>query len=297
MGDWDDSIKLFIRENAQDLVTWLWQGAQVKRQLQTEFKVRTIEADSVLEIELENNEERMLFHIEIQSTRDMPGRLLQYSVEANHQHQLAVYSCVIYLRDVGEVPKPPLEWKRLDGKEILWFDYMSVELAKLSVEELKHTGLNGLKPLWVLAKNGARQTVVEEVVHEPGSSQQFELLSLSRLFVDLVFTGQDQDWVERIFNMYSDPLSQTPTYQKLVRQGREEGLQQGLQQGREEGLQEGLQKALLRVVEVRFPALVALAQKTVPQVEKPETLDMLLRGVVAAPDEHVAGFLLETLAA
>ena len=80
MGDWDDSIKLFIRENAQDLVTWLWQGAQVKRQLQTEFKVRTIEADSVLEIELENNEERMLFHIEIQSTRDMPGRLLQYSV-------------------------------------------------------------------------------------------------------------------------------------------------------------------------------------------------------------------------
>ena len=49
MGDWDDSIKIFIRENAQDLVTWLWKEAHVKRHLQTEYKVRTIEADSVLE--------------------------------------------------------------------------------------------------------------------------------------------------------------------------------------------------------------------------------------------------------
>ena len=162
MGDWDDSIKIFIRENAQDLVTWLWKEARVKRHLQTEYKVRTIEADSVLEIELENNGKGMLFHIEIQSTRDlnMAERLLQYSVEAQNQHKLPVYSCVIYLKDVGEVPQPPLRWKRLDGQDILIFDYLSIELANVPVEELKQTGLVGLKPLFVLVKGGADPAII-----------------------------------------------------------------------------------------------------------------------------------------
>ncbi|HET9920720.1 MAG TPA: hypothetical protein VFQ30_12805 [Ktedonobacteraceae bacterium] len=50
MGDWDDAIKVFISENAQDLLELIY-GTQmrVKRKLQTEFKVRTIEADALLE--------------------------------------------------------------------------------------------------------------------------------------------------------------------------------------------------------------------------------------------------------
>lgn len=283
MGDWDDSIKIYIRENAQDLITWLWKGAQVRRYLQTEFKVRTIDADSMLEIELENDGKGMLFHIEVQSTRDLtiPQRLLQYSVAANHQHGLPVYSCVIYLRDVGEVPKSPLRWHRLDGQEILRFDYLSIELAKIPIEELRATGLVGLKPLFVLAKGGATHSVMEEVATELGEAQQFGLLSMSKMFADLVFRDQDQDWIERIFAMYSDPLAETRTYQKLVNQG----------------LQQGLQQALLGVIEVRFPSLTDLARQKVPQVAKPDALDLLVKAIVAAPDESVVRMLLETAAA
>lgn len=287
MGDWDDSIKIFIRENAQDLVTWLWKEAHVKRHLQTEYKVRTIEADSVLEIELENNGKGMLFHIEIQSTRDpnMAERLLQYSVEAQNQHKLPVYSCVIYLRDVGDVPQPPLRWQRLDGQDYLVFDYLSIELATIPVEELKQTGLVGLKPLFVLARGGTDPAVVKEVVTDLGEAQQFGLLSISKLFADLVFTDENQEWVERIFAMYSDPLAQTRTYQKLVKQGRDEGLQ------------EGLQKALVEFIEARFPSLSDLARKNVPQVAKPDALNLLIKATAIAPDESVVRVLLESAAA
>jgi hypothetical protein len=292
MGDWDDSIKLFVRENAQDLVTWLWKGAIVKRSLRTEFKVRTIEADSVLEVELENDGDRMLFHIEFQASKDpaMPKRLLQYSVEAEQQHNLPVYSCVIYLKDVGEVPQPPLLWKRLDGREILWFDYLNIELAKFSVEDLRQTGLVGLRPLWVLAKDGATQEVVKEVVTELGAEHRSELLSVSRLFVDLIFPeGKDQEWVERIFAMSKDIFAETPTYKKLVGMGREEGLRQGKL--------EGLRQALVGIVEIRFPTLVDLARENGSKATQPETVELVLKGLVKAPDEGVARAYLELLAA
>jgi hypothetical protein len=288
MGDWDDSIKLYIRDNAQDLVTWLWNGAQVKRHLETGYKVRTLEADSVLEIEMEQDGQRMLFHIEIQSTRDpdMPERLLEYNVAAHRQHKLPVNSCVIYLRDVGEVPQPPLLWKRLDGQDILWFDYRSVELANIPVEQLKETGLPGLKPLFILAKGGATRTEMEEIVADLGNRHEYGLLSISRLFADLIFNkAEDQAWIERIFAMFNDPLAETPTYQRLVKQGRDEGLQQGMQ------------RAVLDVIELKFPSLAPLAQQKVPRTTKPDALELLLKAVVATPEEAVARLLLESLAA
>ena len=53
MGDWDDSLKVFINDNAQDFATWILKGAQFTRKLLTEFKIRTIEADSLLEVMLD----------------------------------------------------------------------------------------------------------------------------------------------------------------------------------------------------------------------------------------------------
>ena len=76
--------------------------------------------------------------------------------------------------------------------------------------------------------------------------------------------------------MYSDPLAETRTYQKLVNQG--------------------VQQALLKFVEVRFPSLTDLAQTNVPKVTKPDALDLLVKAVYAAPDESVVRMLLETAA-
>ncbi len=63
--------------------------------------------------------------------------------------------------------------------------------------------------------------------------------------------------------MHNNIFAQTPTYQKLVKQGREEGLEQGI---------EALRQTLVDVVQEHFPEIVTFAQK---QVEGMEDLTLL----------------------
>ncbi|HEX9133212.1 MAG TPA: hypothetical protein VF844_13050 [Ktedonobacteraceae bacterium] len=165
-GPWDDTLKMFISENPQDFASWLFGGAQVTGKLRTEFKKRTIDADALLDVIQEG--ERFLVHIEFQSTNDLNigERLLEYSFEAKREHKLPVYSCVIYWRDYGDVPQPPLRWEVANGLEVLQFHYRSIELGKIPTDELRRTGRVGLLPLLILTKGGATYNVVEEVIAE-----------------------------------------------------------------------------------------------------------------------------------
>jgi len=202
--------------------------------------------------------------------------LLEYSFEAQHEHHLPVLSCVIYLRDVGEVPQPPLRWQLPTGREVLWFDYLlSIELSKIPTEELRDTGLMGLMPLLILTKGGATHQVMEEVVTALEATGNIELLSVTKLLAGLVFTSdEDQQWIERIFAMYNDALEQTPTYQKLLQKGREEGL--------EKGREEALRQAVVDVVQERFPEITVFAQKQVESLEDTRLLRRLIVKMSAA---------------
>ncbi len=88
-------------------------------------------------------------------------------------------------------------------------------------------------------------------------------------------------------------LDESSFVQERKAEAKEEGLQQGLQ----EGLQQGLQTALVAAVEERFPELKELAQQKATRITKPDTLTIILRGVIAAPDEKTARFVLDKLAA
>jgi predicted transposase YdaD len=272
MGDWDDSLKTFISENAQDFATWILKGSRVERKLLTEFKIRTIEADCLLEVS--EDDMPLLLQIEIQSKRDpnIGERLLEYSFEAMHEHHLPVFSCVIYLRDVGEVPQPPLRWQLPNGREVLWFDYVSIELANIPTDEFRQMGLIGLLPLLILTKDGATHQVMEEVIAGLEAAEKPELLPIVRLLAELVFTsGGDLEWIERIFAMHDEIFAQTPTYQRLVKKGREEGLEEGLQKGLE-----ALRQTVVDVVQERFPEIAILAQKQVAGVEDTTLLRHLI---------------------
>jgi predicted transposase/invertase (TIGR01784 family) len=245
----------------------------------------------VMEFEGEEEGEPVLFHIEVQSTNDpeMPERMLGYSYSARRAHHREVYSSVLYLRNVGTVPQSPLEWKQ-HGRTYMFFDYTVVDLSKVPFEELRQTGRINLLPLLVLTNGGANRSRVEEVITELGGAKKADLLFATKLFADLVFKDEeDQQWLERIFAMYRDPLVQTPTYQKILREGREKG--------REEGKLEALQQSLLDVVEVRFPSLTELARERVQRASKPDVIESVFKTLVTTPDENAARALLEVLAA
>ena len=267
-GPWDDSLKMFISENPQDFATWLFNGSQVTGKLRTEFKKRTIDADALLDVIQDG--ERFLAHLEFQSTNDptIGDRLLEYSFEARREHKLPVYSCVIYLRDYGDVPQPPLRWEVTNGQEVLQFHYRCIELGKLPAGELRQTGLVGLLPLLILTKNGATRDVVKEVILGLEAAEKLELLPITELLASLVFKSEsDQEWIERTFAMLKDPLRDTPAYQRFLKEGRELERQQNLERQRQ---------MLVEIVQGRFPTLLHLTKGLAAITNDPEVLERLI---------------------
>lgn len=122
-------------------------------------------------------------------------------------------------------------------------------------------------------------------------------------------TAEDKRRIEGKMSNLESLLDENPFVQKRkaegLAKGRDEGLAEGIAKGRDEGLNEGLvegearglQRAVITLVEGRFPPLAELAHERVQRVNKLEALDIVFRGIVAAPDEATVRLLLNLLAA
>jgi flagellar biosynthesis/type III secretory pathway protein FliH len=111
--------------------------------------------------------------------------------------------------------------------------------------------------------------------------------------------------IQERLNMWDDLMERDPKMRKIRKeseakgkaQGVAEGKAQGVAEGKTQGLAEGLQKAVITVITLRFPPLTELAQQKVTQVQKPETLNLLLDKVSTVPDEDTVRLLLDIIAA
>src|SRR5947209_684293 len=124
---WDFFMKQWLRKNAQQFISWILKDAVVDSILTTEIKRETIYADALFLVILYG--QRMLVHIEIQSTGDktMAERLLEYNVYLSKEHgNLPVYSCVVYLRKADDIPQSPLIRHLPNGKEVLRFSFLNI---------------------------------------------------------------------------------------------------------------------------------------------------------------------------
>lgn len=300
---YDDTFKIFISENAQDFASWLVKGARVQEKLLTEFEGRKLEADALLSVIRPETGEELLLQIECQSKKDpdMAERLLEYHLRARREHKRSVYSCVIYLRDDGEVPHSPLIWTVLGDQEVLRFQYLVIEVAKMSADEFRQMGLPGLLPFMILSRGGATREMAEEIFTGLEQAGKQDTLAAAYTLTSLAFGKEnrtEQDWLLRRVSDMDDVLRDTPVYQEMTRWAREEGLreglQEGLQEGRQAGRQEGLQQALLAILTERFPKLLRLAKKQMAVIEEPEILQLLIvKMSVAQSVEEAKQYLLE----
>ena len=196
-------------------------------------------------------------------------------------------------------------WAFPNGEIVHHFHFHLIKLWEISPEMLKQTGLVGILPLMVLAKDGRRPEVVEEVisgVESLGGEAKKELLSLTYIFASLVFEKEvDRKWLKRRFQMLRDVLRDSWAYQEIMQEGREEGLQKGLEEGREEGREEERQQRLkdqrqmlVTLVEVHFPNIARLARERADAIKDPEVLQHVILKVVAAQKEEEAKQVLLT---
>lgn len=93
--------------------------------------------------------------------------------------------------------------------------------------------------------------------------------------------------------MLEDVLRETPAYQWIkeewLSKGIEEGMLKGIEEGKIKGIEterqariEGLNQVITRLIQERFPQLLAQVQQRVAQIEQPEQLQSLLVNIGVA---------------
>ncbi len=292
-GKWDTSTKRLVGENPEHFIRWLIQGAKFEGKAKAKplnLNKREIEVDTLYEIVSNGKPCLVLFEFQTYFDETMAQRMWEYNALATFSYNRPTYSCVIYLKKC-EVPDPSFTWEFPNGEEIHHFRFKIIKLWEIPPEMLKQTGLVGIFPLMVLAQEGKRPEVVEEVItslQTVGGEAKRELLSLTYIFASLVFEKEaDRNWLKRRFNMLRDVLRDTWAYQEIMQEGREEGLQEGREEERQQRLKDQRQM-LMTLVQVHFSNIAHLAQERADAIKDPEALQSLILKVVAAQDEEEA---------
>ena len=304
-GKWDTTTKRLVGENPEDFIRWLVPGAIFEGKAKARplnLNDREIEADTLYEIVLYGI--ACLVHIEFQSCYDesMDRRMWEYNALATFSYNRPTCSFVIYLKKC-EVPEPFFTWAFPNGEVVHHFHFHIIKLWEISPEMLRQTGLVGILPLMVLAKDGRRPEVVEEVIssiESLGGEAKKELLSLTYIFASLIFEKEvDRQWLKRRFQMLQDVLRDSWAYQEIMQEGLEKGLQKELEEGRQEGREEERQQRLkdqrqllVTLVEVHFPNIAQLARERADAMKDPEMLQRLILRMVAVQKEEEAKHVL-----
>ncbi|MEO7020021.1 MAG: hypothetical protein ABI234_07725 [Ktedonobacteraceae bacterium] len=277
-------------------------GIKVTGRLATEFQGYDLDADGLLEVVTDDGDE-ILLHFEFQSVNDktIPERLLEYSFRAKKEHKKLVYSCVIFLRQDGIVPEPPLCWSLRNGKKILVFEYICIKLWEWTPEDLLALNQPALLPLLPLTKGGANRIIAVRVFEGLIAHGLQELVPIAQSLTSMVFGERDKQWQERLFvKMKKNILKDTWGYQFMVKDVRKEALEQGLEQGLERGLEkgreDGLRWAVLSMIAGRFPTVARLAEKQLTLIKHVTPLEKLLTKInTAQTATEVKQHLIEAL--
>jgi hypothetical protein len=175
---------------------------------------------------------------------------------------------VIYLRKAGKIAESPLVRTFPDGEEVHRFFFRVIKLWEVPAEALLQTGWIGVLPLVTLTDGGKQPEVVKEMIDRLAVAEDYDLLAISEVVGGLVFKkGPELEWFKRRFSMFQDILRESPIYQELVEQGREEERQQELHRQRQ---------TLMGFVQRHFPELGALAKQQIDSVTDPEILQTVI---------------------
>lgn len=302
-GKWDRSSKRLIGENPGQFIQWLLPDAQyqgVPTPKTPTMETKEIEADGLFQILLVGV--LCLVHIEFQSSSDekMARRMWQYNALATITYDLPTSSIVVFLRPC-RVPEPFYTAGFPTGERVHHFWFKVIKLWEITVNQFKQTGLIGIFPLMVLAKDGKRPEVVEEIIQHieaDNSPSAHELLAVTYTLASLVFQkAADRSWLKRRFSMLDNHLFRDSwVYQELIQEGIEKGVEKGLQEGIEKERQQRLKdqrQMLLTIIRAHFPQLVEMAQRKANAIKKPDVLQALVLNMFAAQTEEQARQLLQ----
>jgi len=287
---WDNSLSTLVTSNPQAFLDLVFPGTKFVRHHRNKLKGTQRQPDVVMEVK--RNGRRFIINIEFQTYKDakMAERLLLYHVLLwwHHKGLLPVKSYVIYLLANDTIAQPPLSWtapgEDNEEDEEVCFRYKNIGMWKVHTEDLLQLGHVELFPFLPLTQEGARREIVEQVFDLLAGEQHHEIALIGFLFAALIFhrlkRDDDQQWLERRFRHMHDILRESPVYEWILAEGREEGEMKGEAKGIVKGIAQGvaqMRQAVVEVVQERFASLTDLAAELVATIND---LDQLRRLVV-----------------
>ena len=270
---------------------WLVHKAEFVAALDTELKAQHLLTDALLKVLIE--EQLALLHIELQSYYDpeMGKRMLEYNVLAEHQYELPMCSFVICLRKQS-VARTPYVRRFLDGLIVHQFHFRIVKLWQVSAQLILDLEWEGLLPLLPLTKGGKQPEIIQVMIDQLVKSGDSNLLALSEMFGGLAFTGEtEKAWFKRRFAMFQDMMKDSWVYQEIVEESEEKGREKGRAEERERGLR-NQRTTIVQLVKRDFPALQALAEQQVQNIQDPDVLQDLISQLFATTSVEAARKLL-----
>ncbi len=205
----------------------------------------------------------------------------------------SVVSFVIYLKEDGRVASSPyIREHPIDGSELHRFNFTNIKLWEIPVGLFKGTELVALLPLVPLTQNGASHEIIEETVNDierlvEDETVSRDLISLTITLAPLAFLGkkEEQDWLVRRFRMQHDILWDTPIYQLILEEGREEERTKSQKQER---------TTVQRIVQAKFPRLSQLAiEKTQTTSDMKKLQDLTVYLSIAQTEADARQYLLD----
>jgi hypothetical protein len=281
---YDSALKSLLEDHAAEMLPEILPESELVSEQNAEIARTNLRPDLVYLIQY--RDEPHILNLELQTNldSDMAYRMLLYHVELFGKYRLPVISMVMY---PFETRLAETVFRELSGQEtLLLFQHRVLRLWTLEAEQYIHKRVICMYTL-LPAMKGANASLLMRAIVEMEQRYTGPHLAhhLIRFRIILrrstTLSPQDKQIVEDRLHMY-DSLLEQDSY---------------VHEQRDRGRTEGQQKALLELIEVRFPALVELAQQQVAHLNKSDELSRLMKQIALAPDEATVRWLLSTLAA
>jgi predicted transposase YdaD len=307
---YDNLLKSLFEGQEKQLLPYFLPGAEYLATLNVEVIRPPLRVDRVYKVKYKGK--RTIVHLEFESgsNNDMADRLLEYHAYLRRKYQLPVYSIIVYPFSTKMVESPLREL--LEEEELLVFHFRVIPLWEFQAQHYvnEHAVLMyALLPTMQGASASLLHKAIDEMVkyykgNETKLAAELRWMGITLRKVKTLPRNEKREIQERL-NMWDDLMERDPKMRKIRKeseakgkaQGVAEGKAQGIAEGKTQGLAEGLQTAVITAIKLRFPPLTELAQQKVSQVQKPETLNLLLDKVTTVPDEDTVRLLLDFIAA
>ncbi|MCL0107152.1 hypothetical protein M1N63_01820, partial [Thermodesulfovibrionales bacterium] len=239
------------------------------------------EVDFAARVKVEEEEFVLLMEFQTAWREELPERMLGYTWRLFEKYRLPVNPFLLLLREGGR-PRESLEVKVL-GRRVFHFDFTIIPVWEMEGKRIVEEKLTGLYPLLPLMK---WEEPVERVLERTQGLILGEIAEPERkadAYVALKVLSGIKYPLELIEKMLRrrDIMIESPVYEQILKEGREEGRGLGREEGRglgrEEGRKETLKSNILAVLEGRFEIVPHDIEGEIGGIERPKLLEILLK--------------------